>query len=281
MSCVQIGVKQKIAPIGRRERVRTAAEPAWPDRDSRLKKCYDKFHSTSVENRLKHPGALITFEGLDGCGKTTQLELEVERLRAQDRLVLATKEPGGTRVGQQIRELVLDGANGPLAASTELALMLAARAQHIQEVICPALERGGIVLCDRFTDSTIAYQGYGRGIPLDDIDALNRLLCHGVRPDLTLLLDIDAETAARRTGSRNRAALQRNSRFEEEGLEFFRRVRQGYLEIARREPQRVRVVDGMQSMHEVHDRISGLVDEFLAKMTASASRPAPKGGRSS
>lgn len=212
---------------------------------------------------MKHTGALITFEGLDGCGKTTQVELETERLLRQGRAVTATKEPGGTEVGRKIREIVLNGAEGPLSALTELALMFAARSQHIEEVILPALRSRTIVLCDRFTDSTTAYQGYGRGIPLDAIRALDSLLCHGVLPDLTLLLDIDPETAAQRTSSRNRAALQKETRFEDEGLGFFRRVRHGYQEIAQREPARVRVVDARGSIPEVHERVSRAIDEFL------------------
>ena len=212
---------------------------------------------------MKNPGALITFEGLDGCGKTTQLELEAERLRSLSRVVTATKEPGGTIAGRQIREIVLNAANGPLAAATELAQMFAARAQHIEEVIRPALESGSVVLCDRFTDSTAAYQGYGRQVPLNDIETLNQILCRGFRPDLTLLLDIDPETAAERTSSRNRAALQKETRFEDEGLEFFRRVRQGYCEIAQREPARVRIVDGRCSIAEVHESIRRLMDDFL------------------
>src|SRR6266404_5834421 len=144
------------------------------------------------------PGALITFEGLDGCGKTTQFDLESKRLVGQGWVVTTTKEPGGTPVGQKIREIVLNVSSGPLSATTELALMLAARAQHIHEVIRPALESGILVLCDRFTDSTVAYQGYGRGIPLDQLETLDRILCHSFRPQLTLILDIDPETAAER-----------------------------------------------------------------------------------
>jgi len=212
---------------------------------------------------LKHRGALITFEGLDGCGKTTQWELETERLSQQGRPVIATKEPGGTPVGRQIREIVLNAALGPLSDTTELALMFAARSQHIEEIILPVLQSGSLVLCDRFTDSTIAYQGYGRGIPLDTIHALEGLLCRGVLPDLTLLLDMDPETAAFRTRNRNRAAFQKETRFEKEGLEFFRRVRQGYLKIACQEPARVRVVDACTSISEVHEQVSRAIDEFL------------------
>ncbi|MBI2818081.1 MAG: dTMP kinase [Acidobacteria bacterium] len=206
---------------------------------------------------------MITFEGLDGCGKTTQLELQAERLRTQGRAIMVTREPGGTAVGRQIREIVLSPASGRLAPATELALMFAARAQHIEEVIRPALQAGSIVLCDRFTDSTVAYQGYGRGVPLDDIAALNRILCCGLQPNITLFLDIDAETAAERTNSRNRAALQEQTRFEEEGLELFRRVRHGYHELANREPARIRVVNGMAGIAEVHEAITHVVDEFL------------------
>ncbi len=212
---------------------------------------------------MKQLGALITFEGLDGCGKTTQLELEAERLRQQGHAVTATKEPGGTRVGRAIREIVLNAENGPLCASTELALMLAARAQHIEKGIRPALLAGGIVLGDRFTDSTIAYQGYGRGVPLDHLETLDLILCHGFPTDLTLLLDIDPETSADRTFRRNRAAHQAETRFEEEGLEFFHRVRQGYLEIAQREPQRVKIVDAKGGIPELQMRVSRCVDEFL------------------
>ena len=212
---------------------------------------------------MRYPGALITFEGLDGCGKTTQLEMQAERLRGLDRTVTATKEPGGTAVGQQIREIVLHAADLLLSASTEMSLMFAARAQHIEELIVPALLRGDLILCDRFTDSTVAYQGYGRGVALAAIRTLDDLLCQGVQPNLTLLLDVDAETAAHRTGSRNRAARHADTRFEEEGLEFFRRVRQGYEEIARQEPDRVRVVNANASIEEVHGLVSGFIDEFL------------------
>jgi dTMP kinase len=214
------------------------------------------------------PGALITFEGLDGCGKTTQLELEAQRLLREGWVVTATKEPGGTPVGRKIREMVLNTVNGPLCATTELALMLAARAQHIHEVIRPALESGVLVLCDRFTDSTIAYQGYGRGVPLDQLETLDRILCHSLRPQLTLLIDIDPETAAERTGSRNRAAQQNETRFEDEGLVFFRRVQQGYHAIAQREPDRVRLLNGRGSIAEVHERIRSVVQEFLMARSA-------------
>ncbi len=216
---------------------------------------------------MQHSGKFITFEGLDGCGKSTQLELEASRLRQQGLPVVTTQEPGGTATGRKIREIVLHATSHPLSASTELALMFAARSQHIEEVILPALHEGKIVLCDRFTDSSVAYQGYGRGIAPDAIRTLEDLFCRGLRPDLTIILDIDPATGMNRARARNRAAQEKDTRFEEEGLEFFRRVRQGYEEIARQEPGRVRLIDGKGSVdevhHEVHEQVRKVADAFL------------------
>ena len=212
---------------------------------------------------MKYPGKLITFEGLDGCGKSTQLARESERLRQRGFPVSTTQEPGGTWVGQQIREIVLHAASDALTPFTELALMFAARTQHIEQVILPSLEAGQVVLCDRFTDSSVAYQGHGRGISLEVILALEESLCRDIRPNLTIVLDVDPAVGAQRTGARNRAASEKASRFEREGLEFFERVRQGYRRIAAQEPERVRMVDGRGSVAEVHARVSSLVDQFL------------------
>ena len=212
---------------------------------------------------MKHSGKFITFEGLDGCGKSTQLEREAARLRQQDLPVVTTQEPGGTATGQRIRDIVLHATSLKLSATTELALMFAARSQHIEEVILPALQAGKIVLCDRFTDSSVAYQGYGRGIAPDAIRTLEDLFCRGLRPDLTIILDIDPATGMNRARARNRAAQEKDTRFEEEGLEFFRRVRKGYEEIARLEPERVRIIDGKGSMDDVHRQVCKVVDAFL------------------
>jgi dTMP kinase len=220
-----------------------------------------------------HPGKLITWEGLDGSGKSTQLAIESERLRRKGFRVTATREPGGTAVGQQVRVIVLHAPRGSVTPLTELALMFAARAQHIEEVILPALQAGDVVLCDRFTDSSLAYQGYGRGIPLEAILGLETMLCQGVRPDLTLILEIDPETGARRSGQRNRAASDPDTRFEQEGIEFFERVRRGYREIAQQEPARVRLVDGQGSIAEVHERVRQVVDEFLRDAGMIPSEP--------
>jgi dTMP kinase len=151
--------------------------------------------------------------------------------------------------------------------------MFAARAQHLEQLILPAMRAGELVLCDRFTDSSVAYQGYGRGVSLEVIRGLENWLCQGVRPDWTVILDLDPETGARRTGDRNRAVSEPATRFEQEGIEFFERVRQGYREIARQEPDRVRVVDGRGNIAEVHERVRQAVDEFLQQCKSIASEP--------
>ncbi len=220
---------------------------------------------------MKHPGKLITFEGLDGCGKSTQLAREAERLRRQGFAVTITQEPGGTSVGQRLRQIVLDAAGREISPLTELALMFAARAQHIEQVIRPALQAGQMVLCDRFTDSSVAYQGYGRGVSLDVIRGLESLLCQGVRPDLTVILDLAPDTGALRTEARNRAASQPATRFEQEGGEFFRRVREGYWEIARQEPERVRLLDARGSIEEVQERVRQVVEAFLRAVRTGGS----------
>ena len=217
---------------------------------------------------MRHPGKLITLEGLDGVGKSTQLKLAAEHLRRQGLRVRTTHEPGGTAVGQQIRDLVVSSASGALTPLAELALMFAARAQHIEQVILPALEAGEVVLSDRFTDSSVAYQGYGRGVPLDSVRSLEEVFCQGVRPDLTLILDLEPEAGVHRAGTRNLANAETASRFEREGLEFFRRVREGYREIARQEPARVRMVDAGDSVAEVRERVLLRIDEFLRACAA-------------
>lgn len=210
-----------------------------------------------------YPGTLITLEGLDGSGKSTQVALEAECLRKLGKRVTVTREPGGTPLGLHLREFLLHAGRDRMTPLAELALMFGARAQHVEQLILPALKAGAIVLCDRFTDSSVAYQGYGRGVPLDVIEGLESCLCQGVRPDLTIILDIDPASAARRSDKRNRAASEPDTRFEQEGTEFFERVRAGYREIALREPRRVRVVNGSGSVAEVHERVRHIVDEFL------------------
>jgi dTMP kinase len=197
----------------------------------------------------KRRGVFITFEGGDGCGKTTQMRLLAERLRSEGRSVLETVEPGGTRIGEQIRRILLDSANQDLRAVPELLLYFASRAQNVEELILPALERGAIVLSDRFTDSSMAYQGYGRGLGEEAVLALDRIACHGLIPDLTLLIDIDIDASLAR--ARERKLGHSESRMDEQTLEFHNCVRKAYLRLAGREPRRFRVIDGRRSIEAV------------------------------
>ena len=213
---------------------------------------------------MHFPGRFITLEGLDGSGKSTQFARAAEYLRAQGCRTVATREPGGTELGQRVRDLLLDSsAQTRILPHTELALMFAARAQHVEQVILPALRDGCVVLCDRFTDSSFAYQGYGRGISADTIGTLETIFCSGLKPNLTLLLDLDARTGAARTGHRSHQTLQPHTRFEREDLDFFDRVRQGYLAIARQEPQRVKIIDASPSVEQVWLAIRRVLDEHL------------------
>jgi len=184
-------------------------------------------------------GTFISFEGLDGCGKTTQIERLAARLRALGREVVVAVEPGGTRIGEQIRRILLDAANQELAPAAEMLLYFASRAQNIREVILPALERGAVVLADRFTDSTLAYQGGGRGLGEAAVRQLHRIACGELAPELTLLLDVDPETSLGRARDRGR-----QNRMDAQAAEFYRRVRDAYLAMAAAEPGRFRVIDG-------------------------------------
>jgi dTMP kinase len=186
----------------------------------------------------------ITFEGMDGSGKTTQARLLVERLEAQGKSVFATAEPGGTVIGAQIRSILLDARNQDLRPTAELLLYFASRAQNVEECIRPALAEGRIVVCDRFTDSTLAYQGYARGLGAATVRALDRIACRGLTPELTVLIDIDLETALARTQARNRRSDKAETRMDDQSLEFHRQVREAYLRIASEEPARFRVIDG-------------------------------------
>jgi dTMP kinase len=224
-----------------------------------------------------HRGRFITFEGLDGCGKSTQLEKLAAVLRAQHVPVVVTREPGGTPTGDKIRQLLLDTGTSALAPLAELALMFASRAQHIKEVIQPALAEGRVVLCDRFTDSSEAYQGGGRKLGTAAVLALHRILCGDLQPELTILMDSDVATSVERARRRNRSQAAKNvrgktdeNRFEQESRAFFGRVRHAYLAIASREPQRVAVVDARGTPTETHKRILELVRRRLKLGAKSA-----------
>ena len=207
----------------------------------------------------------ITFEGGDGSGKTTQLKVIENYLRARGRSCLSTREPGGTSLGQLIRQVLLEVGTQSITSPTELFLYLADRAQHMHEVVIPALKQGKIVLCDRHTDSTLAYQGYGRGIDLSLLRSLNDIASEGIRPDLTLLFDCPAEIGLSRTVQRQpQTSSGRNEdRFEREKIEFHERVRAGFLELAQAEPNRFRIVDAARSAEEVGQEVKNIIDGEL------------------
>ncbi len=209
-------------------------------------------------------GLFITFEGGDGCGKSTQMRLLAERLRTERHSVVETVEPGGTRIGAQIRRILLDSANQELCPMAELLLYFASRAQNVEETIRPALAAGSIVLADRFTDSTMAYQGFGRGLGDDVVTALDRIACRGLAPDLTILIDIDLDTSLARARQRNLDATE--SRMDSQAAEFHRRVREAYLQMASRETRRFRVIDGRGDIESVARSVREAVEPVLEKM---------------
>jgi dTMP kinase len=210
-------------------------------------------------------GRFITFEGLDGCGKSTHLERLAGVLRSEGLEVVATREPGGSPTGERIRGILLDSRTSGLAPLAELALMFASRAQHISEVILPSVNRGAWVLCDRYTDSSEAYQGAGRQLGVESVQSLHRVLCLGLQPDLTLLLDNDVADSVARARRRNLAAGREvdENRFEQENRAFFERVHQQFVAIARREPERVVTVDARRPKDVVHQEIVAAVRRRL------------------
>ncbi len=200
-------------------------------------------------------GLFLTFEGLDGCGKTTQMSLLADRLREAGERVVETVEPGGTAIGSQIRRILLDPANAALDARAEMLLYFAARAQNVTEILLPALERGEIVISDRWTDSTWAYQGFGRNLGTTIVQDLDAIACRGRRPDLTLWIDIDLETSLSRARSRNRDQAATDTRMDDQSRTFFERVLEGYRTLAEREPERVVRIDGSGDAETVADRV--------------------------
>ena len=208
-------------------------------------------------------GFFLTFEGLDGSGKTTQIRLLKQSLERDGVLVIETRQPGGTAFGDRMRALLLDSKSTGLSSHTELAMMFADRAQAIQEVISPALESGKVILCDRFTDSTEAYQGGGRELGSQIVLELHRLLCGNLQPDLTILLLPDLQTSLARARRRNARSTQDEGRFEREQDAFFRRVHAKYREIADREPLRVVAIDGDLNLEAVRLRVIQAVEERL------------------
>ena len=204
---------------------------------------------------MTNKGLFITFEGGDGCGKSTQLELVKKYLEERGFKTLTTREPGSIGLGQKLREVLLH-YDGDVAPRAEAFLFLADRAQHIAKIVKPAIDNGVIVLCDRHTDSSVAYQGYGRGEDIEQINMLNNLATQGIKPDLTLLFDVSTEVAQTRVGSEK-------DRMESAGIEFHKKVRQGYLEIAKKEPQRIKVVDSNLTIEKVFEQVKKILDELI------------------
>lgn len=201
-------------------------------------------------------GLFITFEGADGCGKTTQLNLLKEYLENKGFEVVLTREPGGVGLGEKVREILLN-YDGEVSDRCESFLFLADRAQNVDVIITPAIKSGKIVLCDRHTDSSIAYQGYGRGLDIEQINMLNNLATGNRKPDLTFVFDVDIETSMKRVGSHK-------DRMESAGIEFFNRVRYGYIELARKEPARIKVIDSTRSIDDVKNDVIKIINTLLS-----------------
>lgn len=205
-------------------------------------------------------GIFISFEGIEGSGKTTQARLLYDYLYKSGFNPLLTEEPGGTEIGREIREILLAPRHINMHPVTELLLYNASRCQHLHEIIVPAIESGRIVITDRFSDSTMAYQGWGRGLDRVTISRIDEISTGGFRPDLTILIDVDVHTGLRRNRRANKV-----DRIELEEIEFHRRVREGYLELARLQPERIRIIDGSKGIEDVHREVKALVKPLLIK----------------
>ena len=196
----------------------------------------------------------ITFEGIDGCGKTTQVELLKSHFEAKGYEVISIREPGSTKISEQIREILLDSKNTELSSESETLLFASARAQIVKEVIIPSINENKIVLCDRFIDSTIAYQGYGRGMDLQNLDIINAFAIQNNYPDFTFFIDVSVEESKKRLNSSNL------DRMESTGDEFFNNVRNGYLELTKKYPKRIYLIDGTLTIDEIHSEIIEIID---------------------
>jgi len=207
----------------------------------------------------------ITFEGVEGSGKTTQIKRLKRYLKQKGIPYFTTREPGGTPIGEKVRRILLNRAHGEMIALSELFLYEAARAQHVIQVIRPLLKKKGVILCDRFSDASIAYQGYGRKMDPRLVDLLNQIASKRVRPDLTFLLDCPSDMGLRRAVRRDRQKRSNlQDRFEREKIQFHRRVRKGYLSLAKEEPHRIRVIDTREGEQKVFEKIRNTVDALMA-----------------
>ena len=206
----------------------------------------------------------ITFEGVEGSGKTTQIQRLKRYLTKRGTPCKVTREPGGCPIGDKVRKILLNPEHRAMTPLSELLLYEASRIQHVKEVIEPLLKKGVVVLCDRFSDATVAYQGYGRGIDLRVVKSLNRLTSQGIKPDITFLLDCPSHLGLKRALQRNRTLnKEREGRFEKEKIQFHHRVRRGYLSIAKKEPDRVKVIDTREGEDKVFEKILQIVDELI------------------
>jgi dTMP kinase len=204
-------------------------------------------------------GIFITFEGIDGCGKSTQLELAARRLKEEAFPVLVTREPGGTAIAEKIREILISPQNSEMVNECELLLYLAARAQHVREKIIPALEQGFIVLCDRFQEATFAYQGFGRNIPLDLLKKINNFATGGLNPHLTFIFDISVELSCARIQKMNKT----KDRLELGSRDFYQRISEGYRFLAKTEPERILLLDGSQLLETISEQVYCRIKDIL------------------
>jgi dTMP kinase len=212
---------------------------------------------------VRQHGLFITFEGMDGSGKTTQIHRLAAHLRNLGRIVLETTEPGGPPIAMKIRRILLDSANHELSPSAEILLYFASRAQNVDQWILPALDRGEIVLSDRFTDSSLVYQGCGRGLGAEAVEALDRIACRGLKPDLTLLVDVDAEASLARARARNLAEPHCETRMDDQSIEFHHKVSDAYHALAEREPGRVKLVNGRADIDAIEREVWTIVSGCL------------------
>ena len=205
---------------------------------------------------MSKKGLFITFEGADGCGKTTQIKLLNEYLQDKNIETITTLEPGGSDIGKQLRQILLHH-NGFVSNVAELFMYLADRAQHVETVVMKGVEEGKIVLCDRHIDSLVAYQGYGRGQDIEQINLLNNIATQNFKPHITFLLDVDSEIAQTRVGDEK-------DRLESEGLAFHKKIRNGYLELAKKYPERIKVINVNLSIEKVFEQIKKVIDEYIS-----------------
>lgn len=215
-------------------------------------------------------GLFVTFEGPEGSGKTTQIKKAGDYLRRKNISFIITKEPGGTKLGNELRNLLLNKSSLKIAGKSELLLFAAARAQHVEETIMPALDDGKVVLCDRYSDATVAYQGFGRGLEIGEVRWINNFSSQFLQPDLTLFFDLPVDVGLKRAMSRisKIAGSSVEDRFEREDLQFHVRVREGYLALIKSEPERFRIIDALRGIPEVHREVCFHLGKSLKRLKA-------------